>query len=75
MAAQGSQAKDRITLADQIFLKEGIYVCTVCCDEKGLRRLTCGHLECLTCLGKVFILKYFSSQSTYIVSFSFTLST
>jgi len=75
MTARESQAKDRITLADLIFLKEGIHVCIVCCNEKGLRKLTCGHLECLTCLGKVFILKYFSSRSTDIVSFSFALST
>ncbi|KAF6016595.1 hypothetical protein EB796_025097 [Bugula neritina] len=52
MTARESQAKDRITLADLIFLKEGIHVCIVCCNEKGLRKLTCGHLECLTCLGK-----------------------
>jgi len=75
MDAQQSKAKDRITLADRIFVEQRIYVCPVCFDEEGLRKLTCGHIECLNCLGKVFILKYFSLQSTKIVSSSFILLT
>jgi len=47
---------DNPNFSETIFEQEHLYTCIVCYEDKDLRQLPCGHIECASCIGRAVLI-------------------